>query len=52
MERAYDFQELMDCANTVNQLAAIEYGPNGLQFGRAYNKQRNIWAELHPLECG
>ena len=26
MERAYDFQELVGCANTVNHLAAIEYG--------------------------
>jgi hypothetical protein len=28
------------------------YGPNGLQFGRAHNKQCNIWANLHPLERG
>ena len=52
MERAYDFQELVRCANIVNQLTTIEYGPNGLQFGRAHNKQHNIWAQLHPLECG
>ena len=52
MERAYDFQELVGCANTVNQLAAIEYGENGLQFDRAHNKQRNIWGDLHPLEPG
>jgi len=50
MERAYDFQELVGCANTVNHLVAIEYGPNGLQFGRAHNKQCNIWANLHPLK--
>ena len=52
MERAYDFQELVGCANTVNQLAAIEYGENGLRFDRAHNKQQNIWADLHPLEAG
>jgi hypothetical protein len=52
MERAYDYQELVGCANTVNQLAAIEYGSNGLQFGRAHNKQQNMWANLHPLEPG
>ena len=52
MERAYDFKELVGCANTVNQLAAIKYGQNGLQFPRAHNKQQNIWAELHPLEDG
>lgn len=52
MERAYDFQELVGCANTVNQLAAIEYGENGLRFDRAHNKQQNIWAKLHPLQPG
>ena len=52
MEQAYDFQELVVCANTVNWLAAIEYGHNGLKFDRAHNKQRNIWAKLHPLEAG
>jgi hypothetical protein len=30
MERAYDFHELMNCANTLNHLAAIEYFDNGL----------------------
>jgi hypothetical protein len=52
MERAYDFHELVNCANTLNHLAAIEYGDNGLQFGRVHNKQRNIWGELHPLKEG
>jgi hypothetical protein len=52
MERAYDFNELINCANTLNQLAAIEYGDNGLKFGRVHNKQRNIWGELHPLKDG
>jgi hypothetical protein len=52
MERAYDFHELVGCASTVNKLAAIEYGENGLKFDRAHNKQHNIWAELHPLEPG
>jgi hypothetical protein len=32
MERAYDFHELVNCANTLNHLAAIEYGDNGLKF--------------------
>jgi hypothetical protein len=30
MERAYNFHELIRCANTFNQLAAVEYGTNGL----------------------
>lgn len=33
-EHAYDFQELMKCANTLNHLSAIEYGENGLKFGK------------------
>jgi hypothetical protein len=52
MERAYNFHELINCANALNQLSAIEYGENGLQFGRAHNKQKNVWADLHPLQEG
>jgi hypothetical protein len=52
MERAYDFHELVNCANTLNQLTAIEYGDNGLQFARVHNKQQNIWYELRPLPEG
>lgn len=52
MERAYDFHELVGCANTVNKLAAMEYRKNGLQFDRAHNKQRNVWSEIHPLAPG
>jgi hypothetical protein len=33
MERAYNFHELINCANALNQLSAVEYGENGLQFG-------------------
>jgi hypothetical protein len=51
MERAYDFHELIRCANTLNQLAAVEYGTNGLQFGHQHNKQSNIWSKLHPREA-
>ena len=50
MERAYDFQELLGAANTVNHLSQIEYGGNGLKFERAHNKMNNIWAKLHKLE--
>jgi hypothetical protein len=50
MEYAYDFHELARAANTMNQLSKVEYGENGLQFGRVHNKMSNIWAKLHPLE--
>lgn len=50
MERSYDFHKLLGCANSVNHLAAIEYGENGLKFDRVHNKRRNIWARLHPLK--
>ena len=52
MERAYDFYELLSCANTLNQLSDIEYGTNGLRFGCFHNKLENIWAKLHPLQEG
>jgi hypothetical protein len=29
MEKAYDFQELVSCANPLNHFFAIEYGKNG-----------------------
>ena len=29
MEKAYDFHELVSCANTMNHLLQIEYGGNG-----------------------
>jgi hypothetical protein len=50
MERAYDFNELLGAANTVNHLSQMEYGGNGLKFARAHNKMNNIWGKLHKLE--
>ena len=47
MEKAYDFHELVNCANTLNHLAAIEYDDNMLQFGQVHNK-----GELHLLKEG
>ena len=47
MERAYDFQELLGAANTINHLSQIEYGGNGIKFARVHNKMNNIWAKLH-----
>jgi hypothetical protein len=38
LECAYDFHELVGCTNILNHLFAIEYGDNGLQFGRVHNK--------------
>jgi hypothetical protein len=52
MERAYNFHELINCANALNQLSAVEYGENGLQFGQAHNKQKNVWVDLYPLQEG
>jgi hypothetical protein len=40
MERAYDFSKLVNCANTLNHLAAIEYRNNGMKY---------VWTDLHPL---
>lgn len=52
LERAYDFHELVSTANTLNQLSGIEYGENGLKFGRMHKKMTNMWAQLHPLGDG
>lgn len=51
-ERAYDFHQLLNTANTLNRLASIEYKDNGLKFGRVHNKMKNVWADLHPLVEG
>jgi hypothetical protein len=51
-ERAYDFQQLVNTANTMNRLTTIEYKDNGLKFGRVHNKMKNVWADLHPLVEG
>jgi hypothetical protein len=50
MEHAYDFYELVNCVNTFNHVVAIEYGENGLQFGKVHSKLKNVWANLHPLK--
>ena len=51
-EQAYNFHELVNTTNILNQLSAIEYGENGLQFKKVYNKMENIWTQLYPLEEG
>ena len=48
-KRAYDFHKLVNTANTLNQLSAIE---NGLKFNKVHNKIENIWAKLYPLTEG
>ncbi len=42
----------MTCANSLNPIASIEYGENGLQFGQIYNKMENVWVNLHHLQKG
>ena len=51
-ERAYDFHQLVNTANTLNRLTSTEYKNNGLKFGRVHNKMKNVWADLHPLAEG
>lgn len=50
-ERAYDFHELLNSANTLNHLSAVEYAGNGLKFNKQHNKMENIWAKIHPLRA-
>ena len=49
MERCYDFHDLVNTTNTLNCMSFVEYGTNGLQFGRIHNKVENIWCALHPI---
>ena len=49
MECAYDFSKLVNCTNTLNHLAAIDYRNNGMKFGCVYDKMNNVWTDLHPL---
>ena len=48
-ERAYDFHELTNAANTLNHMSVVEYAENGLKFNKQHNKMENVWAKLHPL---
>ena len=52
MERAYNFQELINCTNSLNQLLVVEYRKNGLKFGPLYNNMKNNWVELYLLVKG
>ncbi len=51
-ERAYDFHELVNSANTLNHISAIEYGKNGLSFKKQHNKMENVWESLHKIQPG
>jgi hypothetical protein len=42
MEKAYNFHNLINCANSLNQHSAIEYGKNGLKFSCLHNKMKNV----------
>jgi hypothetical protein len=51
-ERAYDFHDLVNTANTLNHISATEYGKNGLTFNKQHNKMENVWESLHKLQSG
>ncbi len=44
--------KLVNYANIVNNLVAIEYDDNVLQFGQIDNKMENVWVDLHLLQEG
>jgi hypothetical protein len=52
LERAYDFHELVNTANTLNHISAVEYGKNGLKFKKQHRKMETVWESLHPLQPG
>jgi len=49
MEWFYDFNDLVNTTNALNQLFSVEYSDAGLQFGQVHNKVENIWSKFHPL---
>ena len=51
-EKTYNFQQLVNTANTLNRLTSIEYKNNGIKFGRVHNKMKNMWSDLHSLVEG
>ena len=51
-ERAYDFHQLVNTANTLNHISAVEYGKNGLVFKKQHNKMDTVWESLHKLQPG
>lgn len=53
MERTYDFQELVNCANSLNHFFAIEYGKNGNWFLCGHITKCVVYGQkLHPLQDG
>ncbi|KAL2644436.1 hypothetical protein R1flu_012023 [Riccia fluitans] len=51
-EKNYDFGDLVDCASSLNHLAALEYGKEVVKLSKAHMKQKPLWARLHPLPLG
>ena len=51
-ERAYDFHKLVNSANILNHISAVEYGKNGLASKKQHNKMENVWESLHKLQPG
>ena len=52
LERAYDFHELVNTANTLNHISAVEFGKNGLAFKKQHKKMETMWESLHELQAG
>ena len=51
-ERACDFDELVNTANTLNHISNVEYRKNGLGFKKQHNNIKNVWEALHKLQPG
>ena len=52
LERAYDFHELVNTANTLNHISVVEFGKNGLAFKKQHKKMETVWESLHELQAG
>lgn len=47
-ERSYDFSELVDCATSLNRLAAMDLSSGIVGVGKTHKKHKNIWMDLVP----
>src|SRR5450759_4435948 len=48
-ERSYDISELVDCATSLNRLAALDTTNGLVGIGKSHKKHSNIWMKIHQV---
>ncbi|CAM6101774.1 unnamed protein product [Calypogeia fissa] len=46
-ERSYDISKLVDCATSLNRLAALDTTNGLVGIGKTHKKHSNIWMKIH-----